>query len=137
MTDADDTDTPDKLAAEYVLGTLDSNERGQAEILIATDPAFAQLVRSWEQRLGQLQAMVASVEPPPDTWSRIQARIAGVEPSGITLLTHPDHAARIAAEGNVIDLRKRLGRWRQAAAGLAAIAAVLLAAVVTAVRNPE
>jgi len=137
MTDADDTDTPDMLAAEYVLGTLASNERGQAEILIANDPAFAQLVRSWEQRLGQLQAMVASVEPPPDTWSRIQARIAGVEPSGITLLTHPDHAARIAAEGNVIDLRKRLGRWRQAAAGLAAIAAVLLAAVVTAVRNPE
>src|SRR5690242_21943379 len=128
MTDADDTDTPDMLAAEYVLGTLASNEREQAQTLIANDPAFAQLVRSWEQRLGQLQAMVTPVEPPPETWARIQARIDGVEPSEAMLLPHPDHAARIAAEGNVIDLRKRLGRRRQAAAGLAAIAAVRPAA---------
>jgi anti-sigma-K factor RskA len=137
MSDADDTDTPEMLAAEYVLGTLASNEREQAQNLIANDPAFAELVRGWEHRLGQLHAMEASVEPPPETWSRIQARIEGVEPSGAMLLPHPDQAARIAAEGNVVDLRKRLGRWRQAAAGLAAIAAVLLAVVVTAVHNPE
>ena len=138
MTDADDTDTPDMLAAEYVLGTLASNEREQAQNLIANDPAFAALVRSWDQRLGQLHAMVVSVEPPPETWSRIQARIEGVEPSaGMLLPQHPDHAARIAAEGNVIDLRKRLGRWRRAATGLAAIAAVLLAVVVTTAYNPE
>src|SRR5215471_3189362 len=102
MSDAEDTDTPDMLAAEYVLGTLASNERAQAENLIASDPAFAALVRSWEQRIGQLHAMVAPVEPPPETWSRIQARIEGVEPSGTILLPHPDHVARIAAEGNVV-----------------------------------
>src|SRR5262249_31137723 len=50
---------------------------------------------------------------------------------------HPDHAGRLAAESNVIDLTRRLGRWRRAAAGLAAIAAVLLAVVVTAIHNPE
>jgi anti-sigma-K factor RskA len=137
MTDADDTDTPDMLAAEFVLGTLASNEREQAQNLIASDPAFAALVRSWEQRIGQLQAMVAPVEPPLETWSRIQARIEGVEPGAAILLPHPDHAARIAAEGNVVDLRKRLGRWRQAAAGLAAIAAVLLAFVATSTYNPQ
>jgi anti-sigma-K factor RskA len=137
MSDTDHTDTPDMLAAEYVLGTLASNEREQAEHLIATDPAFAEMVRGWEQRLGQLHAMVASVEPPPETWARVQARVDGVEPSGAMLMPHPDHAARLAAEGNVIDLRKRLGRWRQTAAGLAAIAAVLLVVVVTAAHNPE
>ncbi len=136
MTDTDDTDTPDMLAAEYVLGTLASNEREQAQSLIANDPAFAQLVHGWEQRLGQLHAMVAPVEPPPETWSRIQARIEGVEQAPAMLPPHPDHAARIAAEGNVIDLRQRLGRWRQAAAGLAAIAAVLLAVVVSAAYDP-
>src|SRR5262249_40219427 len=130
MTDSDDTDTPDMLAAEYVLGTLASNEREQAERLIASDPAFAALVRSWEQRIGQLQAVVPPVEPPPETWSRIQARIAGLEPgAGMVLPQHPDHAGRIAAEGNVVDLRARLGRWRRAAGGLAAIAAALLAFV--------
>jgi anti-sigma-K factor RskA len=138
MSDADDTDTPDMLAAEYVLGTLASNEREQAESLIATDPAFAALVRAWERRLGQLQAMVASVEPPPETWARIQASIEGVEPSGDMLMPpHPDQAARFAAEGNVVQLRRRIGRWRQATAGLAAVAAVLLAVVVTGVFNPE
>jgi len=137
MTDTDDTDTPEMLAAEYVLGTLASNEREQAESLIASDPDFAQLVRTWEQRLGQLQAMVASVEPPPETWARIQARIGGAEPSSpMVLPPHVDQVARLAAESNVVDLRKRLGRWRQASAGLAAIAALLLAVVVTAAFDP-
>jgi anti-sigma-K factor RskA len=133
---SDDTDTPDMLAAEYVLGTLATNEREQAASLIETDPAFALLVRAWERRLGQLQAMVQAVEPPPDTWGRIQARIDGVEPSAAMLLPHPDQAARMTAEGNVVDLSRRLGRWRQAAAGLAALAAVLLAVVVTAAVDP-
>ncbi len=133
----DDTDTPDMLAAEYVLGTLARNEREQAETLIANDPEFARLVAAWERRLGQLQAMVASVEPPPETWARIEARVAGVEPSATMLLPHPDHAARVVAESNVTDIRRRLGRWRQAAAGLAAIAATLLAVVVTSVMRPD
>jgi anti-sigma-K factor RskA len=136
MIDTDDTDTPDMLAAEYALGTLASNEREQAQGLLANDPAFAQLVQTWEQRLGQLQAMVTPIEPPPETWARIQARIDGVDPSQITLMPHPDQAARIAAESNVVDLTRRLGRWRQSAAGLAAIAAALLAVVVTAAFNP-
>lgn len=137
MTDTDDTDTPDMLAAEYVLGTLASNEREQAEALLANDPEFARRVRDWELRLGQLHAMVQPVEPPPETWARVEARVAGVEPGSVMLLPHPDQAARIAAEGNVVNLTKRLGRWRQASAGLAAIAAMLLAVVVTASFNPE
>ena len=133
----DDTDTPELLAAEYVLGTLASNEREQAQALIENDPAFAERVRYWERRLGELHAMVQSVEPPPETWARIAARIDGVEPSAVMLLPHPDQAARAAAEGNVIDLTRRLGRWRQAAAGLAALAAVLVAVVVTTAVDPE
>ena len=101
----EDTDTPDVLAAEYVLGTLASNEREQAESLIASDPAFAQLVRTWERRLGQLHAMVQPVEPPPETWARIRARIEGVEPSSAMMLPHPDQAARLAAENNVVALQ--------------------------------
>jgi anti-sigma-K factor RskA len=132
----DDTDTPEMLAAEYVLGTLASNEREQAQALIENDPAFAQLVRAWEQRLGQLQAMVAPVEPPPETWARIQARLDGTDPSAVMLLPNPDQAARVAAETNVVALRRRLGHWRQATAGIAAIAAVLIAFVVTAAVDP-
>jgi anti-sigma-K factor RskA len=133
----DAADTPDMLAAEYVLGTLARNEREQAETLIANDPEFARLVAAWERRLGQLHAMVAPVEPPPETWARIEARVAGVEPSATMLLPHPDHAARVAAESNVVDIRRRLGRWRRASVGLGAVAAALLALVVTSVMRPD
>jgi len=132
-----ETETPEVLAAEYVLGTLASNERERARTMIENDPAFAQLVRAWELRLGQLHAMVAPVEPPPETWARIQARLDGTDPSTAMLLPHPDHAARVVAEGNVVQLRRRIGRWRQATAALAAIAAALIAFVATSVVRPD
>jgi anti-sigma-K factor RskA len=120
-----------------VLGTLASNEREQAQALIENDPAFAALVRAWELRLGQLHAMVAPVEPPPETWARIQARVDGTDPSAVMLLPHPDQAARVVAEGNVVQLKHRLSRWRRASAGLAAIAAVLIAFVATSAVDPN
>jgi anti-sigma-K factor RskA len=75
-------ENPDKeaLAAEYVLGTLDSAERVQAQKLIASDPAFADAVRDWERRLGELNVLVTPVEPPPAVHERIKARIASGEP---------------------------------------------------------
>jgi anti-sigma-K factor RskA len=66
----------DVLAAEYVLGTLGPDERTEAQALIATDTRFAEIVRSWERRLGELSAMVDPVEPPPDMWERIKAGVA-------------------------------------------------------------
>jgi anti-sigma-K factor RskA len=129
----DDTETPDGLAAEYVLGTLGADERAQAEALIRDDPAFARLVRGWARRLGELNVMVHPVEPPPGTWERIQARIGAAAPSAAA---HPGPAGPAAAESNVVDLSARLGRWRRAAAGLAALAAVLVALVATQLFNP-
>ena len=45
MTDDTDIESPDLLAAEYVLGTLARNEREEAEALLASDPNFERLVR--------------------------------------------------------------------------------------------
>jgi anti-sigma-K factor RskA len=128
---SDDTETPDGLAAEYVLGTLGADERAQAEALIRDDPAFARLVRGWERRLGELNVMVHSVEPPAGIWERIQARLGDATPVAIA---QPDQVA--PAESNVVVLSARLGRWRRAAAGLAALAAVLLALVATQLFDP-
>lgn len=132
-------DTPELLAAEYVLGTLATDERQQAEGLIARDPEFARMVRYWERRLGQLHAMVQPIEPPPETWAGIQARIDGVAPSAEMLLPRPDRAetVRPAGDSNVVVLRRRLGRWQQVAGAFAGIAAVLLAIVVTAAFDPQ
>lgn len=72
-------DDRDALAAEYVLGTLAAEERDQAEALLVIDPGFAEIVRVWERRLGELNVMVEAVEPPPDVWDRIKTEIDGAE----------------------------------------------------------
>jgi anti-sigma-K factor RskA len=73
-------DDRDALAAEYVLGTLAADERDQAEALLAIDPGFAEIVRVWERRLGELNVMVEAVEPPADVWDKIRTEIGGSTP---------------------------------------------------------
>jgi anti-sigma-K factor RskA len=72
-------DDRDALAAEYVLGTLSAEEREQAEALLAVDSGFAETVRLWEHRLGELNVMVEAVEPPTDLWERIKSGVDGAE----------------------------------------------------------
>ena len=92
----------DALAAEYVLGTLSLEERGQAEALLLIDTAFAELVHQWERRLGELNVMVESVEPPADLWKKIEPDIGTVPasdkvplaPIGPTPLTKPETTAQ-------------------------------------------
>ena len=74
-------DDRDALAAEYVLGTLSADERDQAEALLVIDPGFAEIVRVWERRLGELNVMVEAVEPPPDLWDKIRSRPGSSAPS--------------------------------------------------------
>jgi anti-sigma-K factor RskA len=72
-------DDHDALAAEYVLGTLSAAEREQAEALLARNAGFAETVRLWEHRLGELNVMVEAVEPPADLWERIKTGIDGAD----------------------------------------------------------
>ena len=61
------------LAAEYALGTLDADERAQAEAMMSVDKEFAAMVEAWSTKLGALNQMVGSVEPSPEVWDRIKA----------------------------------------------------------------
>jgi hypothetical protein len=70
-----DVDHTNALAAEYVLGTLDSEEREQARALLGADTAFAGKVMQWERRLGELHLMVEPVEPDAQIWTRIKSKM--------------------------------------------------------------
>jgi anti-sigma-K factor RskA len=91
----------DAMAAEYVLGTLSLEERGHAEALLLIDTNFVELVHQWERRLGELNVMVESVEPPADLWEKIKRDIGTVPasdkvplaPIGPTPLTKPETIA--------------------------------------------
>ncbi len=86
MSDVLSDDDLDALAAEYVLGTLDLDERGRARMLLGADPNFAANVRVWERRLGELHLMVEAVEPGAAVWQEVKARIGGVAPSSDIVL---------------------------------------------------
>jgi anti-sigma-K factor RskA len=121
MTSDDDRDV---LAAEYVLGTLDAAERAQAEALVRADASFAMLVRGWERQLNELHAGVEPVEPPPQLFERIRQRLAGAQPGG----------AQVIELG---EMRRRVARWRSFGTAMAALAAVLVALLVTSVMRPN
>ncbi|MGX4773719.1 anti-sigma factor [Bradyrhizobium guangdongense] len=64
------------LAAEYALGTLDADERGEVATMMAVDEEFSAIVRAWEFRLGVLNQMVGTIEPRPIVWENIKREIA-------------------------------------------------------------
>jgi hypothetical protein len=83
-----DEDT-DLLAAEFVLGTLDSEERASAQSLLRTDHGFIAMVRIWERRFGELHLMVEPVEPDAKILQRIRAEIAKIAPAEPTPESKP------------------------------------------------
>ena len=137
MTDDPDHEERDALAAEYALGTLDADELARAEALRAADPAFAAQVQGWERRLGGLNAMVDDVEPSPDLWEQIRARISGAEPRAPMRLPEVGGSSLSLAEQGVILLSRRLDRWRGAAVGCGALAAMLALFVAIAEFAPQ
>jgi anti-sigma-K factor RskA len=66
----------DRLASEYVLGTLRGRARRRFEQLLVTSPAARAAVGNWEARLAPLAASVPAVEPPLRVWRSIDARTA-------------------------------------------------------------
>lgn len=85
------------LAAEYVLGTLDYDERKGAAALLEVDPTFRGIVRIWERRFGDLHLMVEAVEPDAKLWQRIKPKIPGVEQIPPAIPSHADEPLPVAA----------------------------------------
>jgi anti-sigma-K factor RskA len=133
------------LAAEYALGSLDAEERAQVETMMSADKEFEGLVQAWEFRLGVLNQMVGSVEPPPGIWEKIRTAIglSGerqaplVLPEPPALATTPidlsdigEPVASTASDtSNVIRFTGRARRWRNIARVTSALAAALVALI--------
>lgn len=66
----------DRLASEYVLGTLRGRARRRFEQLLQRLPAARAAVHAWEVRLGPLAVAVPPVMPPARVWSAIATRTA-------------------------------------------------------------
>jgi anti-sigma-K factor RskA len=151
-----EADDKDVLAAEFALGTLDADDRANVQMQVALDPAFAATVASWERRLGELNELVEPVEPPADTWEKVKARVAGVEPSaqmwlpgmndmpplatsaaGAEVPSNPPMPDLRPPSAEVIVLSRRVRKWRGMTAVVGSLAAALTALVVTREIRPD
>jgi anti-sigma-K factor RskA len=138
------------LAAEYALGTLNADERDQVETMMSVDGDFTTMVRAWEYRLGVLNQMVGSVEPPAEVWERIRGAIGLSQPQAeIVVPEPPPEAAPPSIQGseppapvpvdpsNVTRLAVRAQRWRGVASAMTAVAAMLVAMIGIQIFQPD
>jgi anti-sigma-K factor RskA len=143
------------LAAEYALGTLDADERAQVETMMSRDKDFTAIVEAWEYKLGILNQMVGSIEPPAEVWDKIKTAVGRAEPQSALLLPDaappppaplppPPAAAEVvepaaapADTSNVIRLSAQARRWRRVATFTTAIAAALVAMIAVGVYQPD
>lgn len=65
----------DRLAAEYVLGTLRGPARRRFDALLPAHPALRAAVTRWQDALVPLAASVRPVEPSARVWQGIEARL--------------------------------------------------------------
>lgn len=75
----------DRLAAEYVLGTLRGPARRRFENLLTAHPALRDAVAQWQQRLSPLSASVVEVTPSSRVWRGIESRLFGERTPAPTL----------------------------------------------------
>ena len=101
-----------KLAAEYVLGTMSARARRRFEINLKENPALRRAVAQWEKRLTPLALALPEIEPPSRVWQAIESRI------------RPGRQARPA-------FWESLSFWRISsfASGLVALALLILVAL--------
>lgn len=147
MTDRDDREIED-LAAEYVLGTLDAEERAAVAARRMRDPGLDRAITAWERRLAPMMEAVKDAPPPADAYDAIRDRIAG--PAAPAVGPRATPALALSADDDprrgssaqpqagrgaeVARLRRGLAVWR----GLALAASLAFAALVgTLIYKPE
>jgi anti-sigma-K factor RskA len=69
----------DGLAAEYVLGTLDGDERQLVAARRRTDAMLDRAIKAWETRLGPLGDSIPGIEPPAYVFRSIEDRIGALQ----------------------------------------------------------
>ena len=71
----------DRLAAEYVLGTLNGGARRRFDALLPAHPALRMAVAGWEKRLLPMALKSEPVQPPARVWSAIEDKLGWTPPA--------------------------------------------------------
>ena len=110
----DNAELRDKLAAEYVLGTLRGRARRRFERQLAADASLAETVERWEMRLNALAEALPPVEPPARLWPAIEHALG------------PQRTGALEGRSRQLGLWRSLGFWRGFGLAVSALAAALV-----------
>jgi anti-sigma-K factor RskA len=135
------TDDTDLLVGEYVLGTLERDERRKLEEIAAREPSVTAAVMIWERRLAPLHELVEPVEAPADIWAHVARQLGDVEQElpkvrGPGFFEVVSELARSQGAETAMELVEKLRRWRMLAFVSSAVAFALAAFVVAIVARP-
>ncbi|MGZ3255101.1 MAG: anti-sigma factor [Burkholderiaceae bacterium] len=108
----------EKLASEYVLGTLKGGARRRFDALLKNDAALRRSVAEWQDRLHPLGEFAHAVPPSPHVWRIIEKRL-------------DLHSRRTFWLG----LREDLSFWRGLGMASTALALILVSVLMT--RQPD
>jgi anti-sigma-K factor RskA len=109
----------ERLASEYVLGTLRGGARRRFDSMMARDAALRRTTREWQERLLPLAEFAPPVTPDRRVWRAIETRLAGQGQAAV-----PAPAPRWQFWRH-----DALAFWRSLSLASSALAALLLAAV--------
>lgn len=70
------TEVQNRIARDYVLGTLCAQARSRCETLRKQLPELDQRIYAWAEKLQPMADSVPSVEPSPDLWARIESSVS-------------------------------------------------------------
>jgi len=118
----------ERLAAEYVLGTLKGGARRRFEGWLQRDAALRRVVDEWQGRLVPMAEFSAPATPPPSVWAGIEQRLRLAPAPEDDAAGVPGWAAWLAR------LSDSLAFWRGLSLASGAVAAIL--AVTVALRLP-
>ena len=88
---------PDRLAAEYVLGTLTGGARRRFDILLPAHPTLRRAVSGWEARLLPMALNAPAIDPSAAVWSSIEARLGWTADATSTKPAAATAGARVRA----------------------------------------
>jgi anti-sigma-K factor RskA len=119
-------DGQDRLAGEYVLGTLSATRRREVEARLPREPVLRAAVAAWEARLLPLTSLAPAVDPSAGLWARIDRSIAADAAADVPLAAGPvtPRQANLSRPG-LAGWWNSLPFWRGLATGGMALAAVL------------
>lgn len=112
------------LAAEYVLGTLDKDERDAVEARRVSEPLLEQAILSWQAHFSGLNDYVQDAEPRKGLFDEVLAKLdQRTDKKSVSSSSLNSAASAVVIEMEA--MRAKLKRWRFGAFGASAIAACL------------